>query len=238
MSRSSLVRPKRRPWSRLLIPGEPVEVPRAAGAVLRLTAAVLAPGGGTERPAGAELRVSAPGAAAGAGGLTLARLHAAGPSAAVARLRALMRCAEGTVLSVTGQPLLVVGRLEGAAALPTTQPRSAEAVQGQAASGPQEGPQAPPRQAAQPVPRSEEQYLNWLEDYLKKKGRTPLRKLGGAVHRPRHARPGRLKATLVKHRNRFVVDLQGCVDINHAKRWRWGAQAAVSRRRVDVAREE
>merc|ERR1712079_96165 len=83
-----------------------------------------------------------------------------------------------------------------------------------------------------PKPRSEEEYIMWLRNYLSTWGRTSLRKLGDAVQRPKGFRSHRLKATLLRHRTHFVIDLQNCVDINHARRWRWQSQAFVAKQRV------
>jgi len=234
MSRLRRARPSRRPWSQLVVPGQPVKVPQAVGASLRLDAAVLARGDDAGQTA-AELRVSVPGARAGDGSLSLARLRATGPSGVVAQVRALLSCVEGMELSSVGQPLWVVGRLEGESTPAGLRPL----LEGPAAAGPPREPTAPrPKAQEAPRPRSDDEYLTWLEEYLRTKGRTPLRKLGAAVRRPRHVRPGRLKAMLLKHRKRFIVDLQGFADINHAKRWRWQAQPAVTRQRVGGTKEE
>mmetsp|Transcript_89543 Transcript_89543/g.261723 ORF Transcript_89543/g.261723 Transcript_89543/m.261723 type:complete len:239 (+) Transcript_89543:72-788(+) len=225
---------RRQPWSQLLVPGQPLEVPRAAGAALRLTGAVLVPGAGAEGKAAAELRVSAPGAAHGVGGLALARLRATGARGAVAHLRVRMSCAEGSMLSVVGQPLWLVGRLEGAS-------EGLEVGGGPATheTAPLKAPAPAPREKAKqsPRPQSEKEYVDLLEGYLKKMGRTHLRKLGGVIQRPPHAKPGRLKTTLMKHRRRFVVDLQGCADINHTRRYRWSAQPIVLKRGIEATED-
>mmetsp|Transcript_87033 Transcript_87033/g.281812 ORF Transcript_87033/g.281812 Transcript_87033/m.281812 type:complete len:232 (+) Transcript_87033:79-774(+) len=218
---------QRRSWSRLLLPGQPMEVPRLSDAALRLTGAALAPGAARAEEA-AELRITVPGrVAAGGKEFVLARLagrYAGGLP--VARLRALVSCAEGAVLSVAGQPLWVVGRLEGA--LP---PNMSTPASSQPAPTPRAGLKGPPR------PKSEDEYLCWLEDHLRKEGRTPLRKLGAAVQRPKGTYPRKLKMTLLKYRSRFTIDLHGCVDINHSRRWRWEAQPAVTRVRRSIEHE-
>merc|ERR1712046_572428 len=80
-------------------------------------------------------------------------------------------------------------------------------------------------------PKTEAEYLDCLEDYIRDNGRTPLRKLGNAVPRPQSLPPRALKDRLLRYRSRFIVDLQGCAELNHARRWRWRTQPLVTRAR-------
>jgi len=232
---------RRIPWSRLLVPGELFEVPRAEGSALRLTAAQLPEYDGSVSASGdAEVCVAVP-KACGGSTLTLARLGAGscGVSAATSvKLRALLNCAEGAVLSANGGPVLIHGRLEGTLPpewLVSTPPTAATPVarplpQSTATALPGSAPQ---RRSAQvpPRPRSEGEYIDWLEEYLRREGRTSLRKLGDVVQRPSSCRARNLKAKLLRHRSRFVVDLQDCADVNRAGRWSWRSQAISGRRR-------
>eukprot|EP00927_Polykrikos_kofoidii_P021718 TRINITY_DN20478_c0_g1_i2.p1 TRINITY_DN20478_c0_g1~~TRINITY_DN20478_c0_g1_i2.p1 ORF type:complete len:320 (-),score=26.99 TRINITY_DN20478_c0_g1_i2:61-921(-) len=138
------------------------------------------------------------------------------------RLKAMINCAEGAVLSATGGPVWVTGRLEGAVPLGWGS-KFAKAVE-DAVVEPQ----------ASRMPRNEKEYLERIEAHLRKHGRTPLRELHNFVPRPNCCPPGTLKVRLLQNRGAFIVDLQDCVDINHSKRWKWSSQAIVTRTRNTV----
>merc|ERR1712232_1055010 len=91
-----------------------------------------------------------------------------------------------------------------------------------------------PQVISRPVlkrPRDDDEYFDCLDAYLREHGRTSLRKLGAAVQKPKDWPTKKLKSRLLEYRARFVLDLQGCVDVNRARvrRWRWRSQAAVTR---------
>lgn len=90
----------------------------------------------------------------------------------------------------------------------------------------------PKRPSVLPRPGTEDEYLDWIEDYLRREGATSLRKLGDNVQRPKGIAARNLKRTLLKHRARFLIDVQNCVTLNRARRWRWSSQPMVSKRRT------
>jgi len=142
-------------------------------------------------------------------------------------MRALISCGDGASLAAVGGPVVLSGRLEGV--LPPEWVQAAHAAH--AAHAAQEPPlrkkQKPPAQK----PKNEEEYMDWIDKYLREHGCTSLRKLGNEVARPRKVKPGMLKATLQRYRWRFVLDLLGQVDINHRKwRWRWRPPLGLGRR--------
>eukprot|EP00930_Biecheleria_cincta_P057800 TRINITY_DN43677_c0_g1_i1.p2 TRINITY_DN43677_c0_g1~~TRINITY_DN43677_c0_g1_i1.p2 ORF type:complete len:240 (-),score=40.95 TRINITY_DN43677_c0_g1_i1:279-998(-) len=218
-------------WERRLVPGEPVELPRLAESALRLSTVVLddaVPGASDE--VAAELQLLMP-TGADQGGtstmrqVTVSRLCAANSpgSAPVARVRALLSCSEGVLLVASGRPLHVFGRLEGALrplecqkAMPSSSKPSVAEVE-------------KPRKSTRP--RDLKEFVEHIKLHLRNNGRTSLRRLGTAVQLPPGVPTGRLKRVLLQHRDKFIVDLFGCVEINHSKRWRWRGQALVTKRR-------
>mmetsp|Transcript_42741 Transcript_42741/g.118006 ORF Transcript_42741/g.118006 Transcript_42741/m.118006 type:complete len:263 (-) Transcript_42741:257-1045(-) len=237
-------------WSRLLKPGSALRLPHLAGAALRLTAAVLPEPSDdvsqTNSGDAVELRlcVASLGSATARGSgapLTLARLGGSGGAAqpSFARMRVLVGCSEGGVLSVEGGSVWVSGRLEGIIPADWASASETTPVETSGTSGP--APLAPPSAKARPKakiaagvvavqrPKSEAEYIDWIYEYLRVNGRTSLRRLGDVVPRPSDVNARTLKARLLKHRAWFIVDLHGSVEINHARRWRWRTQAAVTR---------
>ncbi|CAK0798607.1 unnamed protein product [Prorocentrum cordatum] len=223
-----------RPWSALLVPGQPVELPRLGGAALRLTlAAIVGAEGESGQDGGAVLSVILPGRrGTGECSFALARIRAAPGAGAhpVAHVRALVGCGKGARLVAVGGSVVVAGRIEAGVLRQAGAPGPAGSA-GAAGAAPSAAEPAPaPREGAAaaqaPRPRTEEERLDLVEEHLRKRGRTPLRALGNAVPAPRRARG--LKAALLQQRWRFLVDLQGCVDLNRARRWRWRSQPTAS----------
>lgn len=253
------VRVRKVSWSCIVKPGAPVRVPRYAGTALRLRSAVAsALARDKASPSLLSVSLPGPGVPDGKS-LALARLRPAalGRPPRI-RLKALIGCGEGASLLAEGAPVYVVGRLEGALAplAETVEAPAAASVaveRAETVKAPAAASVAPVEDAAKqvdeayavtrPVPKaqgqkrpqglarpsSEEEYVDWLEDFIRREGRTSLSRLGDMVLRPKGARPGNLKQTLMKHRVRFLVDLQNCVDLNRARRWRWRSQPMVTK---------
>eukprot|EP00440_Ansanella_granifera_P042461 gb/GFBE01046031.1/.p1 GENE.gb/GFBE01046031.1/~~gb/GFBE01046031.1/.p1 ORF type:complete len:242 (+),score=52.99 gb/GFBE01046031.1/:1-726(+) len=217
-------------WVKRIVPGKPVRLPRLADTALRLTAIVLDMDGASAAKDGqeevAELQLMRPPRkgeseqdASECRRLTLSRLKVRSvEQKPMARLKALLNCAEGSRLVAVGGTLLVLGRLEGALRPLPEEETAAKPPKAKTASGPSR-------------PKNLDEFFEQVEAHLRVNGRTTLRRLGTALPLPPGVPTGRLKRMLLQRRGKFMVDLQGCVDINHSRRWRWQSQGLVTKRR-------
>ncbi|CAK0798606.1 unnamed protein product [Prorocentrum cordatum] len=146
-----------RPWSALLVPGQPVELPRLGGAALRLTlAAIVGAEGESGQDGGAVLSVILPGRrGTGECSFALARIRAAPGAGAhpVAHVRALVGCGKGARLVAVGGSVVVAGRIEAGVLRQAGAPGPAGSAGRGCRAGPeaQDGGGAPgPRRGAPP----------------------------------------------------------------------------------------
>lgn len=228
---------QRMSWSHIVSPEEPWEVPYAYNVAICLGGAVVAKSKAGESVDSIERKVfiERP-RLPSADRFMLVRFRGRSRSGcAVARFRALVNCAKRMVLSVEGGPTRLLGRLEG-----ELSPEFLSAMGCSIGSIPGSLPKVQPSESSKLAkwnttlrPRTLEEYVDSLESYLLRNGPTSLRKLGTMVAQPRIKRCPHLKKALLEKENRarFVIDLQGCVYINHSRCWGWAKQAAVTRPR-------
>ncbi|CAE7602082.1 pdx1 [Symbiodinium natans] len=221
-------------WTRQILPGKPVRLPRYSDTALRLTAISVQrrgslagpPQGRKAREDFAELQLIRK-ASKGAEDLparqrfALWRSRPGRSHLQLQPLRALLNCSDwNTYLNAVGFPLLVLGSLEGA----LTPLHQVEAP----------GSTTVDDQTGIVRPSDLDEFYEAVEAHLRQHGRTPLRRLGMLVALP----PGRnlkLKKLLMERRDKFILDLYGGVEINHSRRWRWSSQGMVTKRRRATA---
>lgn len=241
---------------KLLEPGKPCRLPKLRGRTLRLTSVARAPeskqGPAAPCRAGrAALTVSSPDATEAS---VLALLGCDSVEKSTAEEQAAVQIharlgGEGAVLAAEGSAMVVTGCFESCGPVDALQASTGAACQGameasKHAACPERGvlPEAEDEASARRVrvptpavkrPKDVEEYVDLIEQQLRVRGPMKLRALGNSVLRPRGERKS-MKELLLQHRKRFVLDLHGCVWMNHARKWRWTAQAAVAKRREQI----